>query len=201
MRVLDYKLRIGSVCFQLAAARVVIFELDVAQETRLLSPEELELCRELKVATLGLASLSRSIARQKSRYRFLKDGDANTKFFNLQACHRRRKSYIPTFTHGGRTFTTDEAKSGAVFEYYDALLGTRFQQLHRIDLEHLDLPRLDLQDLVVAFTEDEIAKIIQESPADRAPGPDGFTGRFYRAAWPIIKDDICSAFNSLWQQD
>lgn len=39
--------------------------------------------------------------------------------------------------------------------------------------------RLDLQDLqVVAFTEDEIAKIIQESPADRAPGPDGFTGSF-----------------------
>jgi hypothetical protein len=51
-RALDYKLRsvakalkswseqrIGSVRFQLAVARVVIFELDVAQETRLLSPE------------------------------------------------------------------------------------------------------------------------------------------------------------------
>ena len=51
------------------------------------------------------------------------------------------------------------------------------------------------------FTEAEVAKIVQESPPDRAPGPDGFTGRFYRAAWPVIKEDICSTFNSLWQQD
>lgn len=92
-RALDHKLRsvakalkgwsmqrIGSIRFQLAVARVVIFELDVTQETRVLSPEELELRKDLKAATLGLASLSRTIARQRSRYRYLKDGDANTKF-------------------------------------------------------------------------------------------------------------------------
>jgi hypothetical protein len=93
---------------------------------------------------LGLASLSRTIARQKSWYRYLRDGDANTKFFHLQACHRKRKSYIPTFVHEGLTFTSDEAKSEAVFNYYNALLGTRFHRLHRIDLDCLDLPRLDL---------------------------------------------------------
>jgi len=74
---------IGSVRFQLAAARVVIYELDVAQDSRLLSPEEIELRRDLKAAMLGLASLSRIIARQKSRCHFLKDGVANTRFFNL----------------------------------------------------------------------------------------------------------------------
>lgn len=156
-RALDYKLRgvvralkswaarrIGSVRFQLAVARVVIYELDVAQESRLLSPDEIDLRRDLKAAMLGLASLSRTIARQKSRCRYLKEGDANTRFFNLQACHRKRKSYIPTFNHNSRTFTSEEAKSGVVFEYYDALLGRRFHRLHRIDLEQLDLPRLDL---------------------------------------------------------
>jgi hypothetical protein len=193
--------RIGSVRFQLAVARVVIYELDVAQESRLLSPEEIELRRDLKAATLGLASLSRTIARRKSRCRFLKDGDANTKFFNLKACHRKRKSYIPTITHGGRTFTTEEAKSRAVFDYYDGLLGTRFHRLHRIDVERLDLPRLDLQVLAMEFSEEEIARVVQETPADRAPSPDGFTGRFYRAAWPMIKGDICAAFCSLWLQD
>jgi hypothetical protein len=55
--------------------------------------------------------------------------------------------------------------------------------------------------LVVLFTEAEIAKIVQESPPDLAPGLDGFTGRFYWATWPVIKEDICSTFNSLWQQD
>jgi hypothetical protein len=97
---------------------VVIFELDVAQESRTLSyDEEHELRRDLKAATVGLSLLARTIARQKSRCRFLKDGDANTRFFNLQSCHRKRKSYIPTFHHGGHTFTSEEAKSGAVFDF------------------------------------------------------------------------------------
>lgn len=38
--------------FQLAIARVVIYELDVAQESRLLSLEEIELRRDLKAAFL-----------------------------------------------------------------------------------------------------------------------------------------------------
>jgi hypothetical protein len=81
--------RVGSVRLQLAAARVVIFELDFAQESRTLYDEERELRGELKAATVELSLLARTIARQKSRCRFLKDGDANTRFFNLQACHRK----------------------------------------------------------------------------------------------------------------
>jgi hypothetical protein len=122
--------QIGSVWFQLAAARVIIYELDVAQETRQLSAEEFELRRELKANTLGLASLARTIARQKSWIRYLRDGDANTKFFHLQACHRKRKSYIPMLLHEGCTFTSEEAKSKAVFDYYNSLLGTRFHRLN-----------------------------------------------------------------------
>jgi hypothetical protein len=173
---------IRSVRFQLAVVRVMIYELDVARESRLLSPDEIDLRRDLKAAMLSLTSLSRTIARQKSRCRYLKEGDANTSFFNLQACHKKRKSYIPTFNHNSRTFTSEEAKSGAVFEYYDALLGRRFHRLHRIDLERLDLPRIDLQVLADEFSDEEIARVVQETPPDQAPGPNGFTSRFYRAA-------------------
>jgi hypothetical protein len=55
--------------------------------------------------------------------------------------------------------------------------------------------------LAAPFTEAKIAKIVHECPPDRAPGPDGFTARFYRSAWPVIKDDICATFHALWQQD
>jgi hypothetical protein len=59
--------------------------------------------RELKVKCLGLASLSQSIARQRSRLTFLKEGDASTNFFHLQACHRGRKSFIDHLHHDGAT--------------------------------------------------------------------------------------------------
>ena len=191
-RTIDYKLRnvakalkawsaqrIGNVRFQLAAARVIIFELDVAQETRQLSPEELDLRRDLKEATLGLSSLSKTITRQRSRHRYLKDGDVNTKFFHLKACHRKQKNYIPMLVHEGHTFTYEEATSEAVFDYYNALLGTHFRRSHRIDLERLSLPRLDLQALAKPFSEADVTRIILESPPDRAPSSDRFTDRFY----------------------
>jgi len=34
-------------------------------------------------------------------------------------------------------------------------------------------------------------------PNDKAPGLDGFTGIFYKKAWPIIKKDILNAFNAI----
>jgi hypothetical protein len=34
-----------------------------------------------------------------------------------------------------------------------------------------------------------------------APGPDGFTGRFYLSAWSIIKRDIIHAFDDLSSMD
>jgi len=193
--------KVGSVRLQLAMARVVILELDVAQESRVLSPVETALRSDLKVMTLGLASLARTIVRQKSRCRFLSEGDANTRFFHLQACHRRRKNYLHSFQHEGALFSTDEAKSGAVFDYFNGVFGNHFQRSHSIDLERLDLPRLDLSTLAAEFSDGEIMHAVLETPVDRAPGPDGFTGRFYRAAWTVIKADVCAVFRALWAQD
>jgi len=51
------------------------------------------------------------------------------------------------------------------------------------------------------FTEDEIWATIQSLPADRAPGPDGYTGRFYKTCWPIIKSDFTAALVFLQQGD
>jgi hypothetical protein len=35
-------------------------------------------------------------------------------------------------------------------------------------------------------------------PLNRAPGPDGFTGVFYKSAWQVIKDDMTAAINALF---
>lgn len=73
------------------------------------------------------------------------------------------------------------AKAEIVFDYYNDLLGKPFVREHRIDLAQLDLPHLDLESLADPFSLEEILRIIRESPPDRAPGPDGFSGAFYRA--------------------
>lgn len=74
---------VGSVRHQLVMARELIAQLDVAQESRELTDAKRAFRTELKCRSLGLASLSRTLARHRSRVRFLGEGDANTKFFHL----------------------------------------------------------------------------------------------------------------------
>lgn len=88
-----------------------------------------------------------------------------------------------------------------MFSYYNDLLSKAFSRQHRIDLAPLDLPRLDLSDQVTPFTAEEVARIVWETQADRAPGPDGFSGAFYKAAWEVISPDVVRVFHALWDMD
>jgi len=115
---------VGNVRLQLAAARAVVYELDLAQESRLLSQGELDLRRELKANILGLASLKRTMARQRARTRNLQDGDACTKYFHLQACHRSWN--ISSLNVKGTKIIWNEGIAEALFANFDAILGTNF---------------------------------------------------------------------------
>jgi len=62
------------------------------------------------------------------------------------------------------------------------------------------MPSLDLTELETPFSEQEVWKTINLLPSDKAPGPDGFTGKFYKVCWQIIKVDIMAAFISCVEQ-
>jgi hypothetical protein len=104
-------------------------------------------------------------------------------------------------SHDGHTFSEDEAKADIVFNYYNSLLGTPFTRQHRIDLSQLQLTVLDLSTLVEPFTAEEVAGFVKATPSDRAPGPYGFTGAFFKAAWEVIGADVVRVFNAFWELD
>lgn len=58
-------------------------------------------------------------------------------------------------------------------------------------------PGEELSALGAPISEEEVWTVIKNMPQDKAPGPDGFTGRFYRACWQIIKTDIMAAIGAL----
>ena len=57
------------------------------------------------------------------------------------------------------------------------------------------MPASDLSDLGAAFAEEEVRKAVFDLPRDKAPGPDGFSGAFFKECWGIIKVDIMIALN------
>ena len=139
---------------QISVALEIILRLDIAMESRILSEAELQLRRTLKRKLLGLSSLQRTIACQKSRLLHLTDGDANTRFFHQHALHRQRKNVIMALRHNGQVITGQEEIASVVDEFYDRLLGTGMPRDHGLHLDALNLPTRDLSRLKSPFTED-----------------------------------------------
>lgn len=206
---LDYKLRnlarelrswsarrIGIIREQLLMARTIILKLDQASDARALTESERSLRADLKQKCLGLSSLDRTIARQRSRVRFLAEGDANTKYFHLLARGRRRKNAI-TRLRGQTGYTSDQtAMEQAIHEHFMGVFGTAGHTEGTIDFHALGIQQQDLSLLEQPVTEAEVWNAIQDMPADRAPGPDGYTGAFYKSSWAVIKQDIMAAINA-----
>lgn len=174
-------------------AREIVHQFEIAQDSRPLSSDEFGLCCLLKKHSLGLSSLLRTVARLRSRIDWIREGDANTNLFHLHARHRKRKNFIPKLVVDNQVFTKQEDKAQAVFDFYNNLLGTAENRDFSINLEHVELSQHDLEDFEIPFSKEEVWATIKELPSDKAPGPDGFTGRFYKTCWPIIKDDILVA--------
>ncbi|XP_073362417.1 uncharacterized protein [Aegilops tauschii subsp. strangulata] len=93
--------KIGNIKIHMAIANFVILRLERAMESRQLDWRERWLRRSLKHTLLGLASLQRTIERQRSRLRWIREGDANTKLFQAVANGRRTKNFIPHIRHNG----------------------------------------------------------------------------------------------------
>lgn len=68
----------------------------------------------------------------------------------------------------------------------------------KFDLPSIIRANSNLDHLTDPFTHSKNDGVVMEMPADRAPGPDGFSGAFLKACWPIIKHDfyaLCAQFH------
>jgi exonuclease III len=139
--------KVGSVKLQLMTARVIVYRLDVAMESRQLSPDERALRAMLKRTYLGLASLERTMAWQHAKVRWLAEGDANTAFFHQHAAYRRQKNVIRSLRVDNAMVVDHAAMAEATYDHFQGLLGTEVTRQHSLDLDFLGPDSEDLSDL------------------------------------------------------
>jgi hypothetical protein len=67
------------------------------------------------------------------------------------------------------------------------------------DLEDLLAPDPNLATLEHSFSKEEIDSVIKQLPNNKAPGPDGFNGDFFKKCWPIIAHDFYKLCEDLFE--
>jgi hypothetical protein len=172
------------------AALLVILHFDMAQEVRQLSVGELDIRAKLKKKVVALAVVERARKRQCARIANIKEGDANTRFFHMKVNARRRKNHIHRLKHNNGWVTEHEAKEEIAYNHFHAAIGRGGRRNCDLNWDELLFEDPGLQSLGDPFSEEEVRNAINLMPSDKAPGPDGYTGAFFKKCWDIIKVDV-----------
>ena len=176
------KEKTGDTRLQLAIVKEVLLQLEAAQESRALTPQELQLRRQLKAKSTGLAAIEKSRIRQRSRLAYIRSGDTNTKFFHIRASTRLRENYVHCLHTDGGVAVTHNDKEKVVADYFSNHLGSVAPRTRTFDWNALGYVPRDLSMLEVPFSQEEIKNTINSMPSDKALGPDDSRAPFSKHA-------------------
>jgi hypothetical protein len=112
-----------------------------------------------------------------------------------------RENFMAKVKVGDRVITEQEEKKEAIWDFYNTLLGHAQQRGFTLDLHSFHSSAGDVSDLEQIITEEEVWSTIKAMLSDKVPGPNGYTGHFYKAAWQVIKVDFMVAISRLLQGD
>ena len=131
--------------------------------------------------------------------KFIKAGGANTAFFHAQARFMKKKNFIHKLMVDENLVTSQEAKQQAMFQFYKDLIGKESERNFSFNLANFHKGNLELSHFDSPISLEEINSVVLSLPNDKAPGPDGYIGCFYKCCWNIIKWDLLAAVLILQQ--
>ena len=99
---------------------------------------------------------------------------------------QREKNQINKIRNENREITTDNTEIQRIIrDYYQQLYANKIDNLEEMEkfLEKYNFPKLnqeEIEDLNRHITGKEIEIVTRNLPANKSPGPDGFTAEFYK---------------------
>ena len=140
--------------------------------------------------------------RQKSRERWLAEGDRNTKYFHNSTLYNRAKNNITSIKDQQGINTEKSGEIAGIFvNYFKGILNN--QQSSNLAAQSRLLkviPKIVSQedniDLNKPITLEEVRKTVFEMNPDKSPGPDGFQAFFFQKCWDIIGMDLWRAIEA-----
>lgn len=156
--------------------RECILELDTIDDVFGLNDEEVVRRNEASALLFRDLKWKNSLMYQKSRSRWLREGDGNTRFFhNVINRRRKRNELVGIHINGTWREEVKEVKQG-MFEYFkNHFKKAEFERPSlAADFSSKRISDLDNEFLISPFTKEEVKEAVWSCESSKSPGPDGF---------------------------
>ncbi|XP_074314866.1 uncharacterized protein LOC141651037 [Silene latifolia] len=154
---------------------------------------------------IHLQSARLAFLKQKAKAHWMKEGDSNTSYFHGMIKSRRSKNYIQQITdHKLNLYTEEEGIQKAFLDYYQMLLGSKASTTEVkgfIVQRGSTCTEIHKQQLLRPITHEEIKQVMFNIPNDKAPGPDGYSSKFFKDTWETVGEDISNAILDFFDSD
>ncbi|KAJ9566292.1 hypothetical protein OSB04_002258 [Centaurea solstitialis] len=139
--------------------------------------------------------------RQRAKVRWIREGDCNTRFFHNVVKERKGRSFIREVQLADGSMMFDDDVGQAFVMHFRGFLGFVDQQVSpEMDLALFTntVTFADSLYMIRPITDDEIKAALFSIGNDKAPGSDGFSSKFYKAAWNVIGKDFLIAIHNFF---
>ncbi|KAK4384265.1 hypothetical protein Sango_3077900 [Sesamum angolense] len=152
-----------------------------------------------RLVFLKATKLEQVMLRQRAKLEWLKGGDQCSKvFFRRWPLGGQISGFFQIADDDGNEHTDPTFISSVFVDFFRGLLGGARTE-RALDLQYLRpwarhiLTEEEAQAIIRLVTIDEVKSAIFNIEEDKAPGPDGFSSGFFKAAWPIIGEEVSKA--------
>jgi hypothetical protein len=191
-----HKSEFGSVDNRINVIIEEIRVLDVRGESTGLNNFEVEGKKVLFEEFWKLQKIKEASLFQRSRSRWLRQGDANSKFFHGCVNSRAKRNSILALKVGDLWIDKPIHIKEAVVNFFENHFSS--SNVCRPNLDGVHFPSLSTEEndiLSAPFSLEEVHSAVMDGDGNKSPGPDGFNNAFLKNCWDIIKGEIRIMFD------
>lgn len=174
--------------------QIILQNQEALEEALSAATSNQELIDQLTNSLITAYKEEESFWLQRSRIQWLKSGDSNTCFFHAATRQRRLINSLSVIEDDeGRMVYEEEQICTVISEYFNNIFKTN----SNTDFGNLSgvlsckVSEETNRQLTLIPSDSEIKEAAFSINSGKAPGPDGFSAKFYHAYWHIVGKDVC----------
>jgi hypothetical protein len=159
----------------------------------------MEECNVMKRIS-DLLAREETMAKQRSRIRWLKEGDRNTSFFHAKAKERFRTNRIVSLKRPDGSLCSDQKELEVeANSFYKNLFQAKDITIVDDVLAYVPRKVSDQmnEQMCAPYSHSKIENALFMMKPNSSPGPDGFTVGIYIKHWGLLKAAVCDAIKKI----